>query len=85
MPFDGLLLIVAETAERLAGVGVRSRRGAKYTGEGAGWRLWGLVRFCLWRVWGLGGVLVAASVGRTLSPPASVVVLLKSDFLAYFC
>ena len=30
-------------------------------------------------------VLIAASVGRTLSPPASVVVLLKSDFLAYFC
>jgi hypothetical protein len=31
------------------------------------------------------GVLFAASVGRTLSPSASVVVLLKSDFLAYFC
>ena len=31
------------------------------------------------------GVLLAASVGITLSPPASVVVLLKSDFLAYFC
>jgi hypothetical protein len=30
------------------------------------------------------GVLLAASVGRTLSPSASVVVLLKSDFLAYF-
>ena len=30
-------------------------------------------------------VLFAASVGRTLSPSASVVVLLKSDFLAYFC
>jgi hypothetical protein len=29
-------------------------------------------------------VLIAASVGRTLSPPASVVVLLKSDFLAYY-
>ena len=32
-----------------------------------------------------GGVLRAASVGRTLSPSASVVVLLKSDFLAYYC
>ena len=32
-----------------------------------------------------GRVLRAASVGRTLSPPASVVVLLKSDFLAYYC
>ena len=32
-----------------------------------------------------GAVLIAASVGRTLSPSASVVVLLKSDFLAYFC
>jgi hypothetical protein len=31
------------------------------------------------------GVLIAASVGRTLSPSASVVVLLKSDFLAYYC
>jgi hypothetical protein len=31
------------------------------------------------------GVLLAASVGIALSPPASVVVLLKSDFLAYFC
>jgi hypothetical protein len=31
------------------------------------------------------GVLLAASVGGALSPPASVVVLLKSDFLAYFC
>ncbi len=32
-----------------------------------------------------GGVLLAASVGRTLSPSASVVVLLMSDFLAYHC
>ena len=31
------------------------------------------------------GVLRAASVGLTLSPPARVVVLLKSDFLAYYC
>ena len=31
------------------------------------------------------GVLFAASVGRTLSPSARVVVLHKSDFLAYFC
>jgi hypothetical protein len=31
------------------------------------------------------GVLRAASVGRTLSPSASVVVPLMSDFLAYFC
>jgi hypothetical protein len=31
------------------------------------------------------GVLFAASVGRTLSPSACVVVLLKSDFLAYYC
>jgi hypothetical protein len=31
------------------------------------------------------GVLRAASVGRTLSPSASVVVLLKSDFLGFFC
>jgi outer membrane lipoprotein SlyB len=31
------------------------------------------------------GVLLAASVGRTLSPSAGVVVLLKSDFLAYYC
>jgi hypothetical protein len=30
------------------------------------------------------GVLLAASVGRALSPSASVVVLLKSDFLAYY-
>jgi hypothetical protein len=29
-------------------------------------------------------VLLAASVGRALSPSASVVVLLKSDFLAYY-
>ena len=32
-----------------------------------------------------GRVLRAASVGRTLSPSARVVVLLKSDFLAYYC
>ena len=31
------------------------------------------------------GVLFAASVGRALSPSSRVVVLLKSDFLAYFC
>jgi hypothetical protein len=31
------------------------------------------------------GVLFAASVGRTLSPSSSVVVLLMSDFLAYYC
>ena len=31
------------------------------------------------------GVLLAASVGRALSPSASVVVLHRSDFLAYFC
>jgi hypothetical protein len=31
------------------------------------------------------GVLLAASVGITLSPSARVVVLLKSDFLAYYC
>jgi hypothetical protein len=30
-------------------------------------------------------VLLAASVRRALSPPAYVVVLLKSDFLAYYC
>jgi hypothetical protein len=50
--------------------------------KGAGWR----------RLGGLGGllaasvdgVLLAASVGRTLSPPACVVVLLMSDFLAYY-
>jgi hypothetical protein len=30
-------------------------------------------------------VLRSASVGRTLSPSASVVVLLMSDFLAYYC
>jgi hypothetical protein len=34
---------------------------------------------------GLSAVLLAASVGITLSPSASVVVLLKSDFLAYYC
>ena len=36
---------------------------------------------------GLGsrGVLRAASVGIALSPSSSVVVLLKSDFLAYYC
>ena len=34
---------------------------------------------------GLWAVLLAASVGRTLSPSARVVVLLKSDFLAYYC
>ena len=34
---------------------------------------------------GVEGVLRAASVGITLSPSASVVVLLKSDFLAYYC
>jgi hypothetical protein len=46
-------------------------------GEGLRGRAWG---------WGgLGRVLLAASVGITLSPSASVVVLLKSDFLAYFC
>ena len=33
----------------------------------------------------VGGVLLAASVRRALSPPAYVVVLLKSDFLAYDC
>ena len=32
----------------------------------------------------LEGVLRAASVGITLSPSARVVVLLKSDFLAYY-
>ena len=31
------------------------------------------------------GVLRAASVGLALSPSARVVVLLMSDFLAYFC
>ena len=31
------------------------------------------------------GVLLAASVGITLSPSASVVVLLKSDFHGFFC
>jgi hypothetical protein len=31
------------------------------------------------------GVLFAASVGLALSPSPSVVVLLKSDFLAYYC
>jgi hypothetical protein len=31
------------------------------------------------------GVLRAASVGIALSPSASVVVLLKSNFLAYYC
>jgi hypothetical protein len=31
------------------------------------------------------GVLLAASVGIALSPSARVVVLLKSDFLAYYC
>jgi hypothetical protein len=31
------------------------------------------------------GVLLAASVGIALSPSASVVVLHKSDFLAYYC
>ena len=31
------------------------------------------------------GVLRAASVGRALSPSASVVVLLKSDFLGFYC
>ena len=31
------------------------------------------------------GMLRAASVGLTLSPPVGVVVLLKSDFLAYYC
>jgi hypothetical protein len=31
------------------------------------------------------GVLRAASVGRALSPSASVVVPPKSDFLAYYC
>ena len=34
---------------------------------------------------GVGGVLLAASVGLALSPSASVAVLLKSDFLAYYC
>jgi hypothetical protein len=31
------------------------------------------------------GVLRAASVGIALSPSASVVVLLNSNFLAYYC
>ena len=31
------------------------------------------------------GVLRTASVGLTLSPSSSVVGLLKSDFLAYYC
>jgi hypothetical protein len=30
-------------------------------------------------------VLIAASVGITLSPPACVVVLLKSDFHGFYC
>ena len=41
----------------------------------------------VWARWGFGvlvGVLLAASVGRTLSPSPSVVGLLKSDFLAYY-
>jgi hypothetical protein len=37
---------------------------------------------CGARAW---GVLRAASVGITLSPSARVVVLLRSDFLAYYC
>jgi len=58
----------------------------------------GLGRCCSRRVWGWGlcgavrgecgagacAVLLAASVGIALSPSASVVVLLKSDFLAYY-
>jgi len=31
------------------------------------------------------GVLLAGSVGIALSPSASVVGLLRSDFLAYYC
>ena len=31
------------------------------------------------------GVLFAASVGRALSPSSRVVVLLKSDFLGFYC
>jgi hypothetical protein len=55
--------------------------------KGAG----GAASLALWR-WGVvlraasvDGVLLAASGGRALSPSASVVVLLKSDFLAYYC
>jgi hypothetical protein len=47
---------------------MRKTHGAFPEGPAAGW-------------WGL---LLAASVGRALSPPVSVVVLLKSDFLAYY-
>ena len=38
--------------------------------------------FCARRV---DGVLRTASVRITLSPPASVVVLLMSDFLGFYC
>jgi hypothetical protein len=59
-------------------------------GGGGGWRGECGVRAgavllggeCGERAW---AVLLAASVGRALSPPAYVVVLLMSDFLAYFC
>jgi hypothetical protein len=52
----------------------------------------GLLASLVWAMGGgaargsVGGVLLlAVSVGRTLSPSASVVGLLKSDFLAYYC
>jgi hypothetical protein len=55
--------------------------------KGAG----GAASLALWR-WGVvlraasvDGVLRAASVGIALSPSASVVVLLNSNFLAYYC
>ena len=64
------------------GLGGNPSRGASCA---AGfWVLGGADRGVL-RAASVDGVLLAASVGRTLSPPASVVVLLKSDFLAYFC
>ena len=65
------------------------RGGRRRFDEGAGGAVRGGVLFavgcCSRRGAVRRGVLFAASVGRTLSPSASVVVPLMSDFLAYFC
>ena len=57
-------------------------------GVGGGAGAWAVLRAAsvdgVLRAASVDGVLRAASVGRALSPSASVVVLLKSDFLAYY-
>jgi hypothetical protein len=59
----------------------RDSRTGRLGSPGVRWFFWGAVLLAA-RV---DGVLLAASVGLALSPSSRVVVLLKSDFLAYYC